>query len=87
MINHRDPGQLWALIFNILDHLEELERTKVLTDIIWEINSNQSKLQNNWKRTEVLLKSYEKYRDESLEASLDNMRELVNTLSDLNNLS
>ena len=83
-MNHHDPGQLWVLIFNILDNLEELERTKVLTDVIWEINSNQDKPQSNWRRTEVLLKSYEKYRDESLEASLSNIRELVDTLSGLN---
>ena len=87
MINHHEPRQLWALIFNILDHLEELERNKVLTDVIWEINSNQNKLQNNWRRTEVLLRSYEKSRDESLEASLDNMRELVNALYNLNSLN
>ena len=81
MINHQDSGQLWVLIFNILDNLEELERTKVLTDVIWEINSDRDKLQNNWRRTEVLLKSYEKYRDETLEASLSNVKELVNALS------
>lgn len=87
MINHHDSGQLWALIFNIIDNLEELERTKVLTDVIWEINSNQSKLQNNWRRTEVLLRSYEKSRDESLEASLSNMKELVDALSDSSSLN
>ena len=81
MINHQDSGQLWVLIFNILDNLEELERTKVLTDVIWEINSDRDKLQNNWRRTEVILKSYEKYRDETLEASLSNVKELVNALS------
>lgn len=81
MINHQDSGQLWVLIFNILDNLEELERTKVLTDVIWEINSDRDKLQNNWRRTEVLLKSYEKYRDETLEASLSNVKELVSALS------
>lgn len=81
MTNHYDPGQLWILIFSILDNLEELEKTKVLTDIIWEINSDRSKLKTNWRRTEVLLRSYEKYRDSSLEIALSNLKELVNTLS------
>ena len=81
MTNHYDPGQLWILIFSILDNLEELEKTKVLTAIIWEINSDRSKLKTNWRRTEVLLRSYEKSRDSSLEIALSNLKELVNTLS------
>ena len=84
MTNHYDPGQIWILIFTILDRLEELERTKVLTDLIWEINSDRSKSKANWKRTEVLLTSYEKSRDESLNAALSNLRELVDVLSHSN---
>ena len=84
MTNHYDPGQLWILIFKVLDHLEELEKTKVLTDIIWEINPNLSKSETNWRRTEVLLKSYEKSRNESLEVALSSLKELANVLSDPN---
>lgn len=81
MSNHYDQGQIWVLIFNILDNLEELEKNKVLTDIIWENNSNLNKLETNWKRTEVLLKSYEKSRNEYLEVALSNLKELVTALS------
>ena len=81
MTNQYDPGQLYVLIFNILDNLEELEKTKVLTDIIWELNSDRNESPKTWRKTEVLLKSYEKYRDESLETALFNVRELVDTLS------
>ena len=83
MINQYEPGQLYVLIFNILDNLEELSRIKALTDIIWDVNLDRSKLEENWRRTEVLLESYEKSRDESLDIALSNLKELVNVLSDL----
>ena len=82
LTNQYDPGQLYILIFNILDNLEELKRTQVLTDIIWEVNSDISTLETNWRQTEALLKSYEKYRDESLDIALFNVKELINFLSD-----
>ena len=81
MTYHDDPGQIWILIFNILDNLEELEKTKVLTNIIWETNSDPSQPEINWRRTEVLLKSYENSRDESLKTALSNLKELIDTLS------
>ena len=84
MINQHEPGQIYVLIFNVLDNLEELSRIKVLTDIIWDVNSDRSRLEKNWRQTEVLLDSYEKSRDESLEIALSNLKELVNVLSDLN---
>ena len=84
MINQYEPGQLYVLIFNIFDNLEELSRIKVLTDIIWDVNSDRSKLEQNWRQTEVLLESYEKSRDESLENALSNLKELVNVLSNPN---
>lgn len=82
MTNHCDRGQFWILIFSVMDNLEKLEKTGELIDIIWDINSKQIKTEKDWKKTEVLLESYEKSRNESLSAALSNLRELVHTLSD-----
>ncbi len=81
MSNHHDRGQLWIFIFNVMDNLEELKRTGELIDIIWDVSPDQTKTEKDWERTELLLKSYEKLRDESLDSALSNLKDLVDALS------
>ena len=76
--------QMWFLIFNAIDSLEQIARASELTNLIWDINDKSSRTERDWKKTEILLESYERTRDESLEAALTNMRELVRIMNDSN---
>jgi len=69
------------LIFNAIDNLEQVSRSRELINILWDINLKSSKTEQDWKRMEILLESYEKNRDEFLEAALSNLRELVQVLA------
>ena len=69
--------QMWFLIINSIDNLEQVVRARELTNIIWDINVKSSKTEQDWKKTEILLESYERTRDESLESALSNLRELA----------
>jgi hypothetical protein len=80
--NYPDGEQLWLLIINAIDNLEQTVRARELTNIIWDINVNKSKTEQDWNKTEILLESYERMRDESLEAALLNLRELVQIMSE-----
>ncbi len=82
MSNNPDGEQLWLLIINAIDNLEQTVRARELTNIIWDINVNKSKTEQDWNKTEILLESYERMRDESLEAALLNLRELVQIMSE-----
>lgn len=79
--------QMWFLILNAIDSLEQVARARELTNIIWDINDRGSKTEQDWKKTEILLESYERIRDESLEAALSNLRELVEIMNDSNLLN
>ena len=82
--------QMWFLIINSIDNLEQVVRARELTNIIWDINVKSSKTEQDWKKTEILLESYERTRDESLESALSNLRELVKIMNSstlLNQLS
>jgi uncharacterized protein (UPF0264 family) len=79
--NYHDRERLWSLIIDAIDHLEQVARTRELTNIFWDINVKSSKTEQDWQRVEILLESYETARDESLEAALANLRELVQMLS------
>ncbi|HEY9769407.1 MAG TPA: hypothetical protein V6C71_13090 [Coleofasciculaceae cyanobacterium] len=81
MTNYHDRERLWSLIIDAIDHLEQVARTRELTNIFWDINVKSSKTEQDWQRVEILLESYETARDESLEAALANLRELVQMLS------
>ncbi len=81
MSNYSDKEQLWLLIINAIDNLEQTVRARELTNIIWDINVNRNKTEQDWNKTEILLESYERMRDESLEAALLNLRELVQIMS------
>ncbi len=79
-MTYYDREQLWSLIIDAIDHLEQVARTRELTNILWDINAKSIKTEQDWQRVEILLESYEKVRDESLEAALSNLRELVQML-------
>lgn len=81
--------QMRLLIINAIDDLEQVARARELTNIIWDINIKSSKTELDWRKTEILLESYERTRDESLESALSNLRELSEIVNDstLSNLS
>ena len=80
-MTYHNREQLWSLIFNAIDNLEQVSRSRELINILWDINLKSSKTEQDWKRMEILLESYEKNRDEFLEAALSNLRELVQVLA------
>lgn len=80
--------QMRLLIISAIDDLEQVARARELTNIIWDINAKSCKTEKDWRKTEILLESYERTRDESLESAISNLRELdeimnVTTLSNL----
>ena len=81
MSNYNNREQLWFLIINAIDNLEQVARARELTNIIWDINVKSRKTEQDWKKTEILLESYERTRDESLESALSNLRELVKIMT------
>lgn len=81
MSHYQDRERIWSLIINTIDRLEQIERTKELTNIIWEINISNSKTEQDWRKVEVLLESYEKNRDEYLAGAMSNLRELVQIMT------
>ena len=81
MSNYHNREQLWFLIINAIDNLEQVARARELTNIIWDINVKSRKTEQDWKKTEILLESYERTRDESLESALSNLRELVKIMT------
>ncbi len=76
-----DREQLSSLIISTIDNLEQMVRARELTNIIWDVNVEKSKIQQNWVKTEILLESYERTRDESLESALSNLKELVEIMT------
>jgi uncharacterized protein (UPF0264 family) len=79
--HYYDRERLWSLIINAIDNLEQVARSRELTNILWDINVKRSKTEQDWKKIEILLESYEKARDEPLEAALSDLRELLRILS------
>ena len=63
-----------------IDNLEQVARTRELTNILWDINFKINKTEQEWNKVEILLESYEKMRDESLEAALSKLREAMEIL-------
>ena len=67
--------QIRLLIVEAIDDLEQVARSRALTNMVWEVNSNNRG--QNWSQTSVLLESYENNRDRSLESALSTLRELA----------
>ena len=81
VVNTVEREQMWSLIINAIDNLEEVARARELTNVIWDINLQSTKTEQDWRKTEILLESYEKTRDESLESALSNLKELVEIMN------
>ena len=81
MANYPKTDQSCSLIIDAIDNLEQLIRARELTNIIWDINVNGSQTEEDWNKTEILLESYERARDESLESALSSLRELVQIMT------
>jgi hypothetical protein len=80
--NYSEREELWQLIISAIDSLERMVKARELTNIIWDLNITMSKTERDWIRTELLLESYEKIRDESLEGALLNLRDLIQIMSE-----
>ena len=68
--------QMQSLLMDSIDCLEQIMRARELTNIVWDINANGNNTESSWRKTEILLESYETARDEALELALSNLREL-----------
>ena len=84
VINVEEQEQMCSLAINAIDNLEQMARARDLTNIIWDINISNSKTEQDWRKVETLLESYEKTRDESLESALSDLRELVTIMNNSN---
>lgn len=82
-MTYYNEERLWFLIVNTVDNLEQIDRARELTNIISDVNFKSKNTERDWKKIAVLLESYEQARDESLEAALFNLRELVLAMSKL----
>ena len=63
-----------------MENLEQVARTRELTNILWDINFKIDKTEQEWNKVEILLESYEKMRDESLDAALIKLRAAIEIL-------
>lgn len=81
MTNCYDNELFYLLIIDAIDNLEQVIRARELINILWDINLKSSKTEQDWDRIEILLESYEKTRDEFLEAAIGNLKELVEIMA------
>jgi hypothetical protein len=82
VIHCHDRELLCLLIIDAIDNLEQVIRARELIDILWDINLTSTKTEQDWSRVEILLESYEKTRDEFLEAAISNLKELVEVITE-----
>ena len=80
VVNAVDLEQMWLLVIEAVDDLEQVARARELTNVIWDVNTSSS--EEGWEKTEILLESYERTRDESLESALSNLKELMRIMND-----
>lgn len=81
MTNCHDNELSYVLIIDAIDNLEQVIRARELINILWDINLKSSKTEQDWNRIEILLESYEKTRDEFLEAAICSLKELVEIMA------
>lgn len=81
MTNCDDNELFYVLIIDAIDNLEQVIRARELINILWDINLKTSKTEQDWNRIEILLESYEKTRDEFLEAAIGSLKELVEIMA------
>jgi hypothetical protein len=77
-----DREFLCLLIIDAIDNLEQVIRARELINILWDINLTSTKTEQDWSRVEILLESYEKTRDEFLEAAISSLKELVEVIAE-----
>ena len=82
MTHCQDRESLCLLVIDAIDNLEQVIRARELIDILWDINVTSTKTEQDWSRVEILLESYEKTRDEFLEAAISNLKELVEVMTE-----
>ena len=82
VVNSVELERISLLAIDAIDDLERLARARELTNIIWDINENSNETVRDWQKTEVLLESYERARDESLDSALSNLRELIKIVNE-----
>lgn len=70
------------LIIDAIDNLEQVIRARELINILWDITLTNTKTEQDWSRVEILLESYEKTRDEFLEAAISNLKEVVEVMAE-----
>lgn len=73
---------LSLLIIDAIDNLEQVIRARELINILWDINLTGTKTEQDWNRAEILLESYEKTRDEFLEAAIFSLKESVEVMAE-----
>ncbi|MFM2310985.1 MAG: hypothetical protein RLZZ04_261 [Cyanobacteriota bacterium] len=82
MTHCHNRESLCLLIIDAIDNLEQVIRARELINILWDINLTSTKTEQDWSRVEILLESYEKTRDEFLEAAISDLKELVEVLAE-----
>ena len=82
-MTYYDRERLWLLTIDTIDNLERIARARELTNIVSDVNTKSNKTEKDWKKFKVLLESYENARDESLEAAVSNLRELILAMNSL----
>ena len=80
MSNHCNRRLACLLVMDAMENLEQVARTRELTNILWDINFKIDKTEQEWNKVEILLESYEKMRDESLDAALIKLRAAIEIL-------
>lgn len=82
VVNAVELEQIWLLVIDAVDNLEQVARARELTNIIWEINEKGSRTEQDWEKTEILLESYERARDESLDSARSKLQKLMEIMND-----
>lgn len=80
MTHNCNRGLACSLVMDAIDNLEQVARARELTNILWEINFKIGKTEQEWNKVETLLESYEKMRDESLDAAIIKLRAAIEIL-------
>lgn len=80
-MTYYNKERIWLLVINTIDNLDRVARVRELTNMVSDINIKSSKTEEDRQRVKILIESYREVRDESLEAALFNLRELVLAMS------
>ena len=59
-----------------MNNLEQLDRTKELIEILWDINTECNRDEKDWERVELLLECYEARRNKYLSSALSDLERL-----------